>query len=210
MVSVRVDIPSHMAGPFQSTANITSAAQHLFLSPASVGGRDVTGRSAADQITQILIGPSCIRPRGWAPTLENIASITQVVARCIRSNLPIHCVAMGGAMKHYGRTEQVSPDLAELLWILRFEQLHQQVSRIHPPGLRIHMYLEDFARWYRTLPSNDRPHRCMQFIQQLRAMVACIAQGIITVEPESEVFAITPSLIAATHLSAAQRIISQG
>lgn len=70
------------------------------------------------------------------------------VRRWVESGEPVRMFVMWGGIKHYIPDEEQGIDLAELFVAQQFIRLHEAISSLYAPGLRVRFYLEDFGVLY--------------------------------------------------------------
>ncbi|MDE1860112.1 MAG: hypothetical protein KGH72_00145 [Candidatus Micrarchaeota archaeon] len=101
--------------------------------------------TAARQVSDVLFASRKTRI-GCSPTEEQRHQMSERVARWIEVGAPIQVSTLWSATKGYGQVpDRVVADVADLLGLRRFEELHQRVTGIYAPGISIGVIREDIT-----------------------------------------------------------------
>lgn len=117
--------------------------------------------------------------RGLTP--EEIGCLQEIVAASVARGSPVRAYVMWGAVKHYAPDEEQGVDLAELFALMQFARLHAEIQRIYPPGLDLHVYVEDFGVIYEDAGGRDAHVRARveenvgTYVSQLEALIDAVA-----------------------------------
>jgi hypothetical protein len=173
----------------RATEAIRSALQHLLRVPSVASTLSgVDARELAEQIYTAMLGPSCWRPRKFTPTVLNRESTIASIERFVRLGLPIDCVSMGAAAKHYCLGSQAAPDLAELLWVQRYQGIQQAVQCLYAPGINVDVFLEDWGEHFLCDQKCPVQERIDTFVEGLDSLARHLGGSWLRFLPESEVF----------------------
>lgn len=169
----------------RSTPSLDAIRAHLFAveEPPALQGSD----DPAVAITDALIGPPQIRPAGWEPTDANRDSIRETVERHIALGTPIDCLAITGAVKHFGTSPRPDADLAELFMLLRYLGLQRAVQTLYPPGLSVRVVLQDHAGRFLRTRVPDVEERMSRYRADLETLAAILGLRFLSIVAESEI-----------------------
>jgi len=150
---------------------------------------DLSSRLLAEKISCEIFGPNCWRPRKYRPSEENQESIINTIERYVKLNLPIHCISMGGAAKHYCLSDLSGADFADFMWVRRFVGLQRAVQKVYSPGICVDVFLEDWGEHFlTTLETKFVQSRIDCYVLELQRLSNGFAGSWLKFIPESQAF----------------------
>lgn len=148
------------------------------------------GESVSEQIYSALLGPASWRPRRWQPTEENRNATLRTIERYVALDLPLDCISLAGATKHYGLTTQMHVDAADASWIGRLVAIDENVRAVYAPGIEHTIVLEDFAERFLSVRTEDLDMRLDAYRESLRELASRMAGSWLRLVTESSLFAL--------------------
>jgi aryl-alcohol dehydrogenase-like predicted oxidoreductase len=126
-----------------------------------------------EDVVGILVGSRRTRI-GPAPDAAQRAVLCRRVSAHVQRRRPIAAFLTWAPRKFRADADDNRIDVSELAAVARLAEIHNDVSRIHAPGMRFSLFLEDFEGCY---IENEQPAAFAPYLDGLDRLVAVLGLG---------------------------------